>query len=237
MQTIITAAGRTVDSDGSNPKKEPKGLVDVEGVPILRRAVNSYVVDCSKAVVALNAEEECEFALSSVLSDMVPNPRIFLVPTAAEGALASAVLGVGDLNMRDPLVVAAGDSEISGGIASEVAAFLESGADANTLVFPSNEPRWSYLSVSRGGSVSHVAEKRVVGPYATTGVFMFRSVAIFLEAAQWCFTVNARVNGRFYVSTTLNHLIYRGLHVSYEEIPRSKYRSWSLASDLDRDPV
>lgn len=237
MQTIITAAGRTVGADGSNPTTEPKGLVDVGGVPILRRAVNSYVVDCAKAVVALNADEERAFALSSVLADMAPSPRTVTVPTGAQGALASAVLVVGDLNMREPLVIAAGDSEIAGGIESEVAAFLESGDDASTLVFPSNEPRWSYLSVSKAGTVSHVAEKRVVGPYATTGVFMFRSAAIFLEAAEWCFTVNARVNGRFYVSTTLNHLIYRGLRVTYEEIARSRYRSWSLPSDLSPNPI
>ncbi len=229
MQTIITAAGRRVDS---NSDVRPRGLVEVEGIPVLRRAVNAYVVDLSQVVVALNAEDEHEYALSSVLSDLRPKPQIKTVPAEAEGALASAVLVAGTLDLSEPLIIAAGDSEVRGGIEAVLATFLASEAEASTVVFRSTEPRWSYLSVTDDGTVSHVAEKKVVGPYATTGVFMYRSVELFLQAAAWCFTVNARVDGRFYVSTTLNHLIYRGLPVRFDEIPRSAYRSWSLLSDL-----
>jgi len=167
-----------------------------------------------------------------VLSNLRPKPQVKIVPGEAEGALASAVLAAEALDLSEPLVIAAGDSEVRGGLETQVATFLASGAEASTVVFRSNEPRWSYLAVAADGTVSHVAEKRVVGPYATTGVFMFRSVESFLQAATWCFTVNARVNGRFYVSTTLNHLIYRGLQVQFDEIPRSAYASWSLPSDL-----
>lgn len=232
VQTIIAAAGPSTAIQDADGNWMPKSLVTIDGAPVLRRAVDAYAVDLSSTAVALNVEAEAQYSLSGALADLNPEPRVVLVPSGVQGALATTVLAAGDLDPSSPLVIASGDSEVRGPIGHHVEAFLASNLDASTLVFASTEPRWSYLAVTSDGYVSHVAEKRVVGPYATTGVFMFRSMESFLSAATWCFEVNARVNGQFYVSTTLNHLIFRGQRVGFDVIPRSRYFPWALPSDF-----
>ena len=83
----------------------------------------------------------------------------------------------------------------------------------------------------------HVAEKRVIGPLATTGVFYFRTAELFLNAAKWCLVNNAKDRGVYYVSTALNAIIMEGLSVKYIEIPRHEYRSWSLPIDFIEQSV
>ena len=231
VQTIITAAGYSATTEDGSPGTV-KGLTRIDGVPILRRAVDSYVVDPSRAVVALNMDEERDFGVSRALAGLDPAPTTVFVSSRVQGALATAVFAAASIQRDSPLVVAGGDSEIQASISDLVSSFLASEQHAATIVFPSTEPRWSYLAVTEDGMVSHVAEKKVVGPLATTGVFLFRQASDFLEAAEWCFAVNAKTNDRFYVSTTLNHLILRGLNVGYLEIQRERYHSWALPSDL-----
>jgi hypothetical protein len=69
------------------------------------------------------------------------------------------------------------------------------------------------------------------------GFLIFKALSsgdfkVFLEAAKWVFLNNARVKGNFFVSTSLNYLISRGMSVGFEVIPRSSYRSFSRPADF-----
>lgn len=230
--TVITAAGDSRALFIASGFGRPKSLVLWEGKPVLACAVDSYVLDPGRACVAISAAEDDEWHIGEALLELIPDLTVRSIPAGARGALASALMALEGMDPAAPLVVAAGDSMITGGISGYVSEFIEAGVAAATIAFPSANPRWSYLSVDDVGRVRQVAEKRVIGPLATTGVFYYRTVQEFVDAATWCLVNNASLNGVFYVSTTLNYLVSRGEEVAYARIQRSEYRSWSLPIDF-----
>lgn len=232
VYTIITAAGDSKTQFLGAGFAVPKSLVEIDGVTVLSRAIKSYTCEEGRVIVALNRHEENEWQVAEDLSGFSPSTEFVTVSPRVQGALATAVLATENVPLLSPLVITAGDSEIHGGISSQIREFIDLGSDAGTIVFPSANPRWSYLSLDDKGVVNQVAEKSVVGPYATTGVFFFKSCEVFLKSATWCFLNAATVKGQYYVATALNQIIAEGLQVDYKLINRDSYKSWSLPVDF-----
>jgi hypothetical protein len=232
IHSIITAAGDSSETFLKAGFSLPKNLLVWEGKEILFRAVSSYAEAIATTTVALNRRECLNWNTASKLLEKYPELKVELISSNVPGALISALMAASNIPPESPLIVAAGDSEISAGISGYVQEFLDSGVDAGTIVFQADDPRWSYIATGPDNQVRQVAEKRVIGLLATTGVFYFRTVELFLDAAQWCLINNAKDRGLYYVSTTLNALIIRGLKVKYVQIPRHEYRSWSLPIDF-----
>ena len=232
VSTVITAAGDSRKLFMEAGFGRPKSLVKWQGREVLARAIDSYATDPVRATVAINWDENVEWGLSEWLKELFPQTTVYTVPSSVKGALATALIGLANIELDSPLVVAAGDSMVEGGIEQYITQFVHGDYDAASIAFPSTNPRWSYLAVDAEGSVRQVAEKQVIGTHATTGVFYFRSARLFLDAATWCLVNNASHKGLFYVSTTLNFLISNGMRVGYERIPRSMYQSWSLPIDF-----
>jgi dTDP-glucose pyrophosphorylase len=231
-QTLITAAGDSRGEFISAGFKVPKSLMSVEGEFLINKAIQSYWHPPERLVVALNGEENTEFFLDREVLQIFPDATIVKTSGAVRGALATAVLAAESIDLSKPLVVSAGDSFICGGIENYIGSLMSRNSDAGTVVFISANPRWSYINIGEFGNVLQVTEKSVTGPYATTGCFYFKSAALFFEAAKWVFINNARINGNFYVSTSLNYLISKGMSVNYELIPREAYKSFSKPADF-----
>ncbi len=232
VHTVITAAGDSLSMFLAAGFGKPKNLIRWEGSEVLVRSVKSYSQGLELTNVALNRQECEQWQTILTLQTECPGVNVTTVSPKVSGALVSALLAMDRIPDDVPLVVAAGDSQVDGGIARFVKDFIKNGADAGTIVFPSSDPRWSYVLPGDEGLVRQVAEKRVIGPLATTGVFYYRQAKTFRRAAEWCLVNNARHLGLFYVSTTLNYLISEGQIVRYTEIPRSEYRTWSLPIDF-----
>lgn len=79
--------------------------------------------------------------------------------------------------------------------------------------------RHSYVELEREGSnnVIRVREKEVLSPFATIGLYWFKSVADFFEASDQCIRSNDRApNGEFYVSHVYNYLAGQVAHIEIE---------------------
>jgi hypothetical protein len=232
VRVVITSSGTPHPSYGKIHSGSAKNLVLVDGVPILARALSSYgQPNPEHTTVVLSADEDMKFPTRQVISEYFPELRVLTSKAVASGALIAAILGTSDLPELAPLVIAGGDSEIRGGIAGHIEKFGGQDCAAGVIVFPDNHERWSYIQLGESKEILQVSEKVVVGPYATTGVFFFRSVALFRDAAEWCLVNNATTNGAFYVSTALNYLITRGETVLYDVIEPDVYKNYKFAED------
>jgi dTDP-glucose pyrophosphorylase len=231
-QTIITAAGDSRSAFGKAGFDAPKSLVKIAGIALVNQAIESYRHPSGTVVVAINKHEDDQFDLEHEIKQRFNEAKVVKVASTVQGALATAVLAAEAFDLDAPLVISAGDSTVEGGVVAHIQSLISKSSDAGTIVFESSNPRWSYISVGEQGNVLQVTEKSVAGPYATVGCFYFKSARLFLEAAKWVFLNNARVNGNFYVSTSLNYLISRGMSVGFEVIPRSLYSSFSRPSDF-----
>lgn len=79
--------------------------------------------------------------------------------------------------------------------------------------------RHSYVELEQENSnnVVRVREKEVLSPFATIGLYWFKSVKIFFAAAEECIRFNDRApNGEFYVSHVYNYLAGRVAHIEVE---------------------
>lgn len=236
IQTVITAAGYSERQFLDSGFGVPKGLVLVNGQSVISRAIESYSVDDQQLSVALN-EEECErWAIDQHVSSLYPTARISRVTSSAQGAVASALLASSAVDPDRPLVIAAGDSELSTDIWPIIADFLDAEVAGGTVVFRASGPRWSYVGVDGRGQVTEVSEKYQIGDLATVGLFFFRTARLFLDASGWTLFNNAHVGGNFYVSTTLNYLISEGLDIRYREIDPQHYKPWSRPQDFKDSP-
>lgn len=234
-QTIITAAGDSRPIFLSSGFNVPKSLVRRGGDPVLVHSVRSYAADSAMTTVAINQDEAAEWPIADVLIEHFPSIRVQPVPGSAKGALISALMAASKLDPQLPLVIAAGDSHVLGGIGRHISALHASGASAGTIAFKSIDPRWSYLAINSDGVVTQIAEKQVIGPLATTGVFYFRCGMDFLEAAEWCLVNSAHRSGSYFVSTALNQLLVAGHSVSFQEIGREHYVPCALPVDFLED--
>jgi choline kinase len=235
LQTVITAAGDSRSLFLGAGFRTPKSLVERAGRPVIQRAIESYVTDPSSAVVAINADEQREWPIREAIHALNPSIRVVEISSSVKGALVSALMAVGEIEAGSPLIVAAGDSEIVGGISDLIQQLQTAGCDAGTIVFTSQDPRLSYISVDSHDQVVQVTEKRVVGPFATTGVFYFSTGSLFMKAAQWCLVNSASRDGVYYVSTALNFIVNQGSSVGYSVIDPERYLPGSLPVDFVRD--
>jgi dTDP-glucose pyrophosphorylase len=230
-QTLITAAGNSFPEFRAAGFLVPKNLLKPQGGLLINQAVASYKHKVGPLVVALNKEENREFSTSDRVSEAYPEASFVETSSSVQGALATAVLATEGIDLDQPLVIAAGDSIVEGGVEEYISALQAKSVDAGTIVFESTNPRWSYVTVGESGNVLEVVEKQVSGPFATIGCFYFKSAKLFLQAAEWVFVNNAQVNDRFYVSTSLNYLVSEGLSVGYEILDKGKYTSFSTPAD------
>ena len=116
------------------------------------------------------------------LKEAYPEASFVETSSSVQGALATAVLATEGIDLDQPLVIAAGDSIVEGGVEEYVSALQAKAVDAGTIVFESTNPRWSYVTVGESGNVLEVVEKQVSGPFATIGCFYFKSAKLFLQA-------------------------------------------------------
>jgi len=233
--TIITAAGASDSSYDDLGRSVPKNLTLVGGKQILARAIESCAPRGGSDIkVAIRADEEERFSTSKVTGEFFPGVRFSLVNNNLQGALVSALIASEGLDEHSPLVIAGGDSEISGGISNMIKHFIEEKFAAAVIVFESSDPRWSYIRTSSTGMVVQASEKKVIGDLATTGTFFFDSVARFRASAKWCLVNNAQTSGKYFVSSALNFVVSQGDRVGYRQIQATDYSNYRFASDLPK---
>lgn len=231
-QTIVTAAAPTKEIFLSAGFPTSRNRLTVGDLPLLYRAVSSAASSKGSVTLVLNKEEESsDFSASAMIEALIPSLKIVHSPTEAKGALVSALLGAEQLDPDLPLLICPGDAFLSKSFETHLPDTAMA-LDGFTLAFRSQSPRWSFLGLNSEGEISEVAEKRVIGDFATTGHFYFKRASDFIEASKWVLVNNANVNGAFYVSTALNYLVSSGLSLGFKEISRDEYFSFSKPHDF-----
>lgn len=147
---------------------------------------------------------------------------------APQGALATAVLGLGLLQERsETLIVAAGDTEVFDEVFFHVDAFAKSGMKAGVLVCTSSDDSrdWSFAHVDESsGELIQVTEREQPTPLKTAGVFLFSDSKTFLDAAEWCFLNHISHEDSFYTSSTINFLLSKGQAVYVGKVSQLAFR-------------
>lgn len=185
MKIIVPLAGPDFELADGRVKAE----IDLDGQPLLRRALESRPwwtngeASDADLVFVLKCSARTQAFADGLLREWYPRARVVMISDHACGAALSAQAGLALVaHVEEPAIVDLADILYDCDLS--IVETFASGAsiDAVALVFPSDRPEYSYLSVDEKGEFIEAAEKRVISNSASAGTYIYRSPAWMLRA-------------------------------------------------------
>lgn len=147
------------------------------------------------------------------------------------GAIASALLPYDRIDDSSAIALVPTNSLVAHDSLLEfMQAMLSSEHDAGVLLVESQNPNFSYVRMFEGKIIEFV-EKKVVGNFATTGVFFFRNKDVLLNCARWALVNNQSTNNHYYVAPSLNYLLTSGRSIGYRVLTLDQYQHSSFSTE------
>lgn len=191
---------------------QPKYLLPWAGRPVLEHVLAPFVRSgCFEQVllVANRRDEPHRSAITAVLrrQGLEAEALLFIGDTRgqAETALVAAEwLAARPGRRSDKVLFHNIDTVLLGRDFAGMARALDH-HDGLIDVFLAGSPAYSYVAVDYAGLVTRIAEKEVISPYATTGLYGFQSLARYQELAR-----TATSGREFYISDVYRQLLACG---------------------------
>lgn len=237
-QILITAAGLDDDPFLIAGFDTPKNLVDYSGISILETAIETYLPLNDSPLVIIRKDEDTKWGTSQLINKNFPKVNFQTINHATQGALCTALMSIEFLDVNSPLLICPGDSTVNSNIQQIYKIFLDCDASAATLLFSSDDPRYSYARIEENFSIIEMAEKNVISEFASSGLFMFKKAIDFIQAGEWVLMNNMTFKGEYFLSSTLNYLITKGRKVQGITLPESdKYTPLGRPADLIKELI
>lgn len=216
----------------------PKPLIELRGVPLFMRAVNSVALEGvdMKYSFIVRQEHIDNQGIDKLIKDIQPDANVFSVLKTTRGAVETCLVAESAIDDEDAIVVMDCDLEFRSVRYNKlVAAALSvpaNQADGGALVsFDSNNPRYSYALVDNEGRVLRTAEKEPISNHALCGAYFFGSGRDFKRIAHQLLDDGTQGKAEFYVSLLYNYLLAEGKVVRLATM--EEYYSYGTPEELN----
>jgi NDP-sugar pyrophosphorylase family protein len=206
---------------------KPKPLIEVMGVPMIKRVIDSLALkkyECRFIFIAL--QEHLEQGLQDYLSD---KGTVIPLNLVTEGAVCTTLMALKHINNDTPLVIANCDQYLEWDFDNFISDASE--YDGSVVVFNSTNPHHSYALVKKG-VVIQVAEKVVISDKACAGIYYFSRGSDYINSAVMMIAKNIRTNNEFYIAPVYNELISDHRRLSIYEIDVNKKHMLGTPNEL-----
>lgn len=132
-----------------------------------------------------------------------------------KGQAETAAIGISKIKNKDlPVFIHNSDTIVSKRNLRDIVTAFENKSSAYIDVFVGSSPAYSYVSLE-GQNVTNIAEKQHISPFASSGLYGFKSSELFMSyfnitEANYCLDASKEI----YVSTVLQHIISDNLLVT-----------------------
>ena len=226
IHLIMPMAGR-----GSRFSREgfdlPKPLINIYNRPFFYwsvRSIEKFVSVSSIDFVVLK-EHADRYLIDREILAYFPESRIHALPEVTEGAVATCLKGIEDIEDECPVVFNDCDHLFKCTAFNQFCkGEIDYSIDGILLTFESNEARYSFVRKDMAGNVVGTVEKKAVSKEAICGCYYFRSKDVFARAADEYLT---KCNyDEYFMSGVFNVMLDQGMtvksimtdyHVSYGE--------------------
>jgi NDP-sugar pyrophosphorylase family protein len=194
--------------------KEPKPLIDVNGMPMISRVIDNLRTDEDVCFTFICLQDFIANYYHDFTKVVPKNSKIITVREVTEGAACTVLLAKENIDNENELIIANCDQLVLDPcfMQGSIDYYRKQKAHGGILCFLNDSPKWSYVRMS-GGKIVEVVEKQVVSNLATVGLYYYVQGNIFVESAENMIANNIRVNGEFYVAPTYNDMLIGGLKV------------------------
>lgn len=187
--------------------KTPKPFLPLFDGPMYLKVIENVVPTeiANRVTVHIIVREEHRAMFDA--AERPSNIRVHAVPALTEGAACTVLSIKSEINNEYPLIIANSDQYLEWDVSNFYQALIHPDYDGVISTFhqpDSSDLRWSYANTNSDGTVAEVAEKKYIGPLATTGVYGWKRGSEFVTDAEAMIAANIRVNKEFYVCPVYN---------------------------------
>ena len=210
-----------------------KPLISIRGKPMIQWVLESLNLPEASYTFVVRSEHRQQYALEDMIHQLVYQYRLVDQQMPLKGAADTVLQAVQQLDSDDELLIVNSDQWVVWDPKQTLDEIHNSAADGAILTFPSVHPKWSFAKPTEGWNnwtVERVAEKVPISGLATAGIYWFKSVQLYAEAAKMMMAEPAKMlRGEYYVCPVYNELIDHGKRV----IHRPVGEMWGLGTPED----
>jgi NDP-sugar pyrophosphorylase family protein len=217
---------------------DPKPLLDVNGKPMIVRAVEC-IPECSRKVFICLEEHLEAYPLEAALKTHWADSKIIKIGDTTEGQACTCEIGLDQAGITDetPIMISACDNGADYNFFEYMK--LENDPSVDVIVWSfTNNPTgklfphmYAWMDVDAENTIRHVSVKKPMpgAVHAIIGTMFFRKTSIYREGLKDIYEKNIRTNGEYYVDDLLNPLIERGYKVKVFAV--DNYICWGTPAD------
>jgi NDP-sugar pyrophosphorylase family protein len=214
----------------------PKPLLDINGKPMIVRAVESIPQCLTKTFICLK-EHMAAYPLEKTLKEEFSGSTVLGIDNVTEGQACTCEIGLQCIDPATPILISACDN----GVDYDKTAYLRLEADPTVDVIVwsfTNNPTgqlyphmYAWLDVDADNNIKYVSVKKPLAgaTHAIIGTMFFRTAGLYLKGLGEIYDKQIRTNGEFYVDNLLNPLIEMGYKVKV--FPVDAYICWGTPND------
>ena len=231
-QSIVLAAGPPKTDDESFlkcrfPEMNTMSLLELS-VEILKSS--------QKIIIAVNPDDYDFFHKKELKN----NVKLLSITHSTQGALPTSGMCLDLIDDDIPILISAVDGLCFDLIEKFLIEMEITEADGGVIVFPSQNPDYSYVRVSQSSPIEF-AEKVRIGELATSGIYFFRNKKLLVDSIQWAILNRVSYENNYYLSSTMNKLIFENKRVVLFQTTEEYYFRFSTREEamksLDRIKV
>lgn len=228
MNILIPMAGL-----GSRfPKsKLPKPLIDVNGKPMIQRAIESMGIK-GNLIFITRIEHNTEFNLDEKIKDLFPDSTIISINYLTEGPACTAMLAENIIDGDESLIIANCDQIMNWDHEAFNLFCKNYPHDGFLVTYYANTEKNSYVKVKSDGFAQELKEKQIISNISTNGIHFWKKGSDFVQSVKRMIEKNDRApNGEFYIAPSYNYLIEDNKKIGIYHIPNCQH--WAVGTEED----
>ena len=229
MNILIPMAGegkRFFDYDS------PKPLIDVNGKPMIQRAIESLDID-GKYIFIIRESHDTKY-LKNTLSNIVDDPIFIEINYTTEGPASTCLLAEKYINNNVPLITANCDQILKWN-SKAFLKYTELPCDGVVVTYTTQTEKNSYVKLDSNHEYAvEFAEKKVISNYSLNGIHYWKKGRYFVESAKQMINENLKVNNEFYIAPSYNQMIKNNKKIKIFHLLPGQHWAIGTPEDLNK---
>jgi dTDP-glucose pyrophosphorylase len=211
MNVLIPMAGEGSRFAKENYKDIKPLIIVKDNIPMIQLVVRNLNISARHIFIAQEKHIR-DYCLTTWIPTITSSPTCLInVNYKTNGAACTTLLATSEIDNDNPLLIANSDQFIECNMHAFLYKMMNLDVDGGILCFKLDTPdtKWSYAEIDEStGFVKQVYEKRVVGKFATVGIYFWKKGSDYVKyAKQMIQDENNKVNNEFYVAPVYNFAI------------------------------
>jgi dTDP-glucose pyrophosphorylase len=232
MNILIPMAG-----EGSRFKvggyEKPKPLIQVNGVPMIQKAVKTLGIEGKFIFVIRDFYNESNTReLEQTLREIQPDCKIIKIQNETRGSAETCLFVKEFINTEEELIITNCDQIMDWSSEGFSDFIKDESIDGAVVTYETSDPKHSFIKLDENGRALLLTEKNPVSNLGLTGIHYWRRGKDFVESAENNINLGIKENNEFYIAPTYNFLINKGMNIKNYHLKLGEFSPVGTPEDL-----